>query len=101
MSKPATRVSRLVTILSLIAATSVAGGFRAAPSAAYKEGELSFGGTIDTTFVAGEAREHVFSPKADSAEYAAEFGAKDDGRRHQLSRLDWDIMPCYHTGSSA
>ena len=91
MNKPALRVSRFIAILSLTAATSVAGGFRAAPSAAYKEGELSFGATIDSTFVAGEAREHVFSPKANSAEYAAEFGGKDDGKRHQLSRLDWDI----------
>ncbi len=91
MNKPAPRVSRLITVITLAAATSMAGGFRAAPSAAYKEGELSLGGTFDISFVAGEAREHVFSPKAESASYNAELGRPDDGRRHQVSRLDWDI----------
>ena len=91
MTKPALRVSRLITVITLAAATSLAGGFRATPTAAYKEGELSFGGSIDSTFVGGTAREHVFSPKADSAEYARELGVPDDGKRHQISRLDWDI----------
>ena len=91
MNKPAPRVSRLITVITLAAATSMAGGFRAAPSAAYKEGEFSLGGTFDMTFAAGEAREHVFSPKSESAGYAAEIGRPDDGKRHQVSRLDWDI----------
>ena len=91
MNKPAPRVSRLITVITLAAATSMAGGFRAAPSAAYKEGEFSLGGTFDMTYVAGEAREHVFSPKSESAEYNAELGRRDDGKRHQVSRLDWDL----------
>ena len=91
MNKPAPRVSLFITVIVLAAATSVAGGFRATPSAAYKEGELSFGGSIDATFVGGTAREHVFVPKAASAQYAKEIGGADDGKRHQLSRLDWDI----------
>ncbi len=91
MKTPTNNASRLITILALVAATSVAGGFRATPSAKYKEGDVSIGGTIDTTIVAGEAREHVFYPKSASAEYAKEVGLPDDGKRHQLSRLDWDI----------
>ena len=91
MKTPTCSALRLMTIISLVAATSFAAGFRANPVAQYKEGEISFGGTIDASFVAGEANEHVFYPKAASAEYAKEFGVPDDGKRHQLSRLDWDI----------
>ena len=91
MKTPTFSASRLITIATLAAATSLAGGFRAAPTAQYKEGEISFGGTIDSSFVGGEAREHVFYPKSASAEYARELGLPDDGKRHQLSRLDWDL----------
>ena len=91
MKTPAFSALRVISVITLAAATSMAGGFRANPVAQYKEGEVSLGGTIDTTFAAGEAREHVFVPKSDSASYAADLGLKDDGKRHQLSRLDWDL----------
>ena len=73
------------------ASASAASGFRATPIADYKEGALSFGIAGDLSVVGGTAKEHVFSPKRESAEYAAELGIPDDGRRHQLSRLDWDM----------
>ncbi len=91
MKTPTHSASRLITIITLVAATSLAGGYRAHPVAQYKEGDVSLGGTIDATFVGGEAKEHVFAPKSASADYAREFGVPDDGKRHQLSRLDWDI----------
>ena len=91
MKTPTRNASRLITILALVAATSLAGGYRAHPVAQYKEGEVSLGGTIDATYIGGEAKEHVFAPKSVSADYAREFGVPDDGQRHQLSRLDWDI----------
>lgn len=86
-----TRHSSLATALALAAASASAAGFRAAPVADYKGDAWSFGVSAGTAFVGGEAREHVFSPKNASADYAQQFGVPDDGRRHQLSRLDWDI----------
>lgn len=68
-----------------------AAGFRAAPVADYREGAWSFGAEAGTAIVGGTAREHVFAPKSMSAEYAAELGVPYSDRRHQMSRLDWDI----------
>ena len=86
-----TRHSSLVTALALAASTAAAAGFRAAPVADYKADELSFGFSVDATFVGGEAKEHVFAPKAAAAYYEEEFGKPAGDRRHQLSRLDWEI----------
>ncbi|MBR1837445.1 MAG: omptin family outer membrane protease [Kiritimatiellae bacterium] len=80
-----------VIALALAAATVSAAGFRAAPVADYKDGKLSFGLSAGTTFVAGEAKEHVFAPKYAAAEYTEETGKPAGNRRHQLSRLDWDM----------
>ena len=93
MNALVTRHSSLVIAAAVCAAaqTAAAAGFRAAPVADYKEDAWSFGVSGGTAYVGGEAREHVFSPKADSAEYAKEFGVADDGKRHQISRLDWDV----------
>ena len=85
------RHSSLVTALAVAAATASAAGFRAAPVADFKEDDLSFGLSAGTTFVGGTAKEHVFSPKAAAAEYEKEFGKPAGNRRHQLSRLDWDM----------
>ena len=85
------RRSSLVAALALAAAGAGAAGFRAAPVADYKADELSFGFSAGTTFVGGEAKEHVFVPKAAAAEYEKEFGKPAGDRRHQLSRLDWEI----------
>ena len=75
----------------LAPAAALAGGFRAAPVAAYKDGAVSYGFSAGFTALEGKAREHVFSPKEAAAEYAAEFGAPYSDRRHQMSRLDWDM----------
>ena len=91
MNSPVTRHPSLVVAVALAAASATAAGFRAAPVADYKEDAWSFGLSGGTAFVGGEAREHVFSPKSESAEYARELGLPDDGKRHQVSRLDWDI----------
>ncbi len=77
--------------LSLASMSALAAGFRATPSAEYKEDAWSFGVAADLTGVSGTAKEHVFSPKSEAAGYAAEFHAPYADRRHQLSRLDWDI----------
>ena len=67
-------------------------GFRAAPVADYDpEKPLSLGVSANFTALAGEAREHVFSPKAEALSYSKETGAPYSRRRHQLSRLDWDM----------
>ena len=90
--KLVTRHSSLVTALALAAASASAAGFRAAPVAEFKEGALSFGLSAGTTFVGGEAREHVFHPKGYLSDYLEENpGAPAEDRRHQLSRLDWDM----------
>lgn len=74
------------------AQVACAAGFRAAPLADYREGAWSFGIEAGSAAVGGEAREHVFAPKSMAAEYAQEMGAPfAEGRRHQMSRLDWDI----------
>ena len=87
-----TRHSSLVTALALVAASASAAGFRAAPVAEFKEGDFSFGLSAGATFVGGEAREHVFHPKGELASYLEGFpGAPAEDRRHQLSRLDWDM----------
>ena len=91
MNSLVTRHSLLIAAVALAAACAGAAGFRTAPVADYKEGNWSFGASAGTAFVGGEAHEHVFSPKANSHEYATEVGLPDDGKRHQLSRLDWDI----------
>lgn len=76
--------------LLLAAAATASAGFRAEPVAAPRDGETTFGVGADFTLLGGRAREHVFSPAAEHAEYAAEMG-DPRVRRHQLSRLDWDI----------
>ena len=91
MNSPVTRHSSLVVAVALAAASATAAGFRAAPVAEYKEDGWSFGASAGSAFVGGEANEHVFAPKHATAEYAAETGGRDDGKRHQLSRLDWEI----------
>lgn len=92
MKPPITRHSSLVTALALAASTAAAAGFRAAPVADYKADEISFGFSADMSFVGGEAKEHVFYPKGKLAEYLEEVpGAPAKDRRHQLSRLDWEM----------
>ena len=86
-----TRHSSLVTALALVAASASAAGFRAAPLADFKEGGFSFGLSGGATYVGGEAGEHVFMPKSAAADYEEEFGKPAGNRRHQMSRLDWDI----------
>ena len=81
----------LLASATLLAASTALAGFRSAPCADYKPGEISFAGSFDFAVVAGEANEHVFAPKASAAEYAKEFGLPYEDRRHQLSRLDWDL----------
>lgn len=73
------------------AATAGAAGFRASPVAEYKSGDFSLGLSGGSAYVGGTAREHVFAPKSAAAEYAEEIGRPVSKRRHQLSRLDWDI----------
>ena len=100
--KLVTRLSSLVTALALAAASASAAGFRAAPVAEFKEGALSFGLSAGTTFVGGEAREHVFHPKGQLADYLEEIpGAPPKDRRHQLSRLDWDMAAAMLGGSGS
>lgn len=85
------RPTSIALATAFVAASAAAAGFRAAPVADYKEDAWSLGVSAGASFVAGEAREHVFSPASDSLAYANEIGGTPDGRRHQLSRLDWDI----------
>ena len=89
--KPVTCHSSLVTALVLAAAGANAAGFRAAPVADFKDGDFSFGVSASMSFVGGTAKEHVFAPKFAAAEYAEEFGLPVENRRHQMSRLDWDL----------
>ena len=97
-----TRHSSLATALALVAASASAAGFRAAPVAEFKEGDLSFDFSAGTTFVGGEAREHVFYPKGQLAGYLEEIpGAPPKDRRHQLSRLDWDMAAAMLGGSGS
>ncbi|MBQ9726164.1 MAG: omptin family outer membrane protease [Kiritimatiellae bacterium] len=93
MKTPISRHAPFVAAaLALAAASASAAGFRAAPVASFQEGDFSFGLSAGTTFVGGEAREHVFAPKGSFADYLADFpGAQPVDRRHQISRLDWDI----------
>ena len=79
------------TAALLAVAVTASAGFRAEPVAAPRDGETSFGLGFDFTTLAGRAREHAFSPAAESAAYAAEVGGDGRVRRHQLSRLDWDM----------
>ena len=89
---PFVRRAAAFVIAALAASAASAAGFRAAPVADFKEGDLSFGLSAGTTFVGGEAREHVFHPKGQLADYLEEFpSAPPKDRRHQLSRLDWDM----------
>lgn len=74
----------------LAAAATATAGLRAESVAEPRDGETTFGLGVDFSCLAGRAREHVFSPSADAAEYAADTG-DTRVRRHQLSRLDWDM----------
>ena len=75
----------------LLAANAASAAFRAESVAGTRENETTFGLALDATLLEGHAKEHVFSPKSESADYAAELGIPDDGRRHTISRLDWDM----------
>lgn len=75
----------------LLAATAASAAFRAEPVADARENETTFGLAVDFTLLEGHAKEYVFSPKSESADYAADLGIPDDGRRHTISRLDWDM----------
>ncbi len=102
MKKLVTPHLSLVAAAALAASAASAAGFRAAPVAAFKEGALSFGLSAGTTFVGGEAREHVFHPKGQLADYLEEFpSAPPKDRRHQLSRLDWDMAAAMLGGSGS
>ena len=81
----------LASSMIFAAASALAAGFRAAPSADYKPDAFSFAAEFNTVAVAGEAREHVFAPKSAAEEYAADLGLPVERRRHQVSRLDWDL----------
>ncbi len=77
---------------ALAATGATAAGFRAEPVADFKEGDFSIGLSAGMAFVGGEAREHVFYPKEYQADYVKDVpGGLPNGRRHQLSRLDWEI----------
>lgn len=78
-------------VVCAMAQATSASGFRAAPVADYKENAWSFGIEGGAAYVGGEAREHIFMPKSQEADYAEEFGKPIEGRRHQMSRLDWDM----------
>ena len=96
MKKLVTRPTSLITAASaavaFAASSAAASGFRAAPVADYKEGETTFGLSVGETFVGGKAREHVFYPKGKLADYLEEVpNASPVDRRHQLSRLDWEV----------
>ena len=97
-----TKNLRSSLVIALAAASASAAGFRAAPVADFKEGDLSFGLSAGTTFVGGEAKEHVFYPKGKLAEYLEEVpcGLPED-RRHQASRLDWEMAAAMIGGSGS
>ena len=81
-----------VLALALAATGASAAGFRSAPVAEYKAGDFSFGFSSGVSFVGGTAKEHVFAPKGMLADYLEAIpGAPAVDRRHQLSRLDWDL----------
>lgn len=81
----------LAALLASAAATPAAAALRAESLAEPRDGETTFGLAVDLSLLEGRAKEHVFSPKADSADYAEAFGVPDDGRRHRISRLDWEL----------
>jgi outer membrane protease len=84
-----------VLLAAAVAASGTAwAGFRAEPLAAARDGETTFGVGVDFTSLEGKAREHVFAPAALSGDYTKEYpGAseRENHRRHQISRLDWDM----------
>lgn len=101
MNKTIRKSSILATVATVAVQSAVAAGFRAAPVAEVKEGAWSFGFSGGTSYVGGEAREHVFAPQTtygeiatlppgDRADAFVTYGDKP-GRRHQVSRLDWEI----------
>lgn len=81
----------LAALLAAAAATPAAAALRAESLAEPRDGETTFGLAVDLSLLEGRAKEHVFSPKADSADYAEAIGVPDDGRRHRISRLDWEL----------
>lgn len=102
MNKSTIVRSSLVAALALAATGAGAAGFRAAPLADFKEGSWSFGLDAGTTFVGGKVKEHVLAPKTTAAEiqaltdeeeieYARVIYGDKPGRRHQVSRLDWEL----------
>ena len=81
-----------VAAFAATASVSRGSGFRASPLADYSEDKFSFGWEVGFSVVAGEANEHVFSPRSEALSYAAATKTRYENRRHQLSRLDWDLV---------
>ncbi|MBQ9344458.1 MAG: omptin family outer membrane protease [Kiritimatiellae bacterium] len=86
--------SHILVAMVALAASSALAGTVPLPQAARGDGVTGAIG-LDTSYLTGKAKEHVFAKGAD---YGPDLGLPSDSRRHQVSRLDWDMTDVFLLG---
>lgn len=86
-------LSALAALLAAVSVSSASAGVVPLPQAARGADGVQTAVSLDASYLAGEAREHVFFNGYSTRTFP-------DKRRHQLSRLDWDLDDVFLLGLS-
>ena len=84
----------LAALLAAVSVSSASAGVVPLPQAARDGDGVTTAVSLDAAYLTGEAREHVFFKGHSSRTFP-------ENRRHQLSRLDWDLDDVFLLGLSA